>query len=147
MSKLKIFDTKTIFLIIFLMLITNCGNSWIRDEYKDELVDAAVVWAGESNRSYIENDVEDFCEDIHSDLNELLDFEYSSPFDVDIILFGIYEGARLGGATPQEAANFYWAFDDYCRFTPRVWDFSSSWGQALTRSVQGLESLFQRYNP
>tara|TARA_Y100001935_G_scaffold251378_1_gene253180 strand:- start:622 stop:1011 length:390 start_codon:yes stop_codon:yes gene_type:complete len=129
------------------MLITNCGNSWIRDEYKDELVNAAVVWAGESNRTYIENDVEDFCEDIHSDLNELLDFEYSSPFDVDIILFGIYEGARLGGATPQEATNFYWAFDDYCRFTPRVWDFSSSWGQALTTSVQGLESLFQRYNP
>ena len=147
MSKLKIFDTKTIFLIIFVMLITNCGNSWIRDEYKDELVNAAVVWAGESNRSYIENDVEDFCEDIHSDLNELLDFEYSSPFDVDIILFGIYEGARLGGATPQEAASFYWAFDDYCRFTPRVWDFSSRWGKNLTRSVQGLESLFQRYNP
>ena len=147
MSKLKIFNTKTIFLIIFVMLITNCGNSWIRDEYKDELVNAAVVWAGESNRTYIENDVEDFCEDIHSDLNELLDFEYSSPFDVDIILFGIYEGARLGGATPQEATNYYWAFDDYCRFTPRVWDFSSSWGQALTTSVQGLESLFQRYNP
>ena len=94
MSKLKIFDTKTIFLIIFVMLITNCGNSWIRDEYKDELVNAAVVWAGESNRSYIENDVEDFCEDIHSDLNELLDFEYSSPFDVKILYSSAYMKAQ-----------------------------------------------------
>ena len=65
MIKLKIFDKKTILLIIFVMFITTCGNTWIRDEYKEELVDEAVVWAGESNRSYIENDVEDFCEDIH----------------------------------------------------------------------------------
>jgi hypothetical protein len=140
------FNKRIAWIIFFVIFITNCGNSWIRDEYKDDLVNAAVVFAGEGSRSTIENDVEDFCEDIHSDLNELLDIDYYLVSDVDILFYSLYEGARLSGATPQEAANFYRAFDDYCRFVPRVWDFSSTWGKALTRSVEGLEGLFQRYN-
>ena len=135
-------------ILVIILIFTACGgNSWIREDYKEPAVSAAVAFAGEQNRSNIEGDLEGLCEIIHSDLDTLLDFDYSSPFDVDEVLFSLYESARLSGATPEQAFNFYWAFDDYCMFTPRVWNFSSSWGQALTRSVQGLESLFQRYNP
>ena len=142
-----LYINKRIALVFTIVIfITSCGNSWIRDEYKQDLVNAAVVFSGEANRAYIENDVEDFCNEIHTELDELLNFEYYSVFDVDYLLFGLYEGARLSGATPQEAHSFYWAFDDYCRFRPRVWDFSDTWGRTLSGSVKELESLFQRYN-